>query len=174
MPDQGSFQDRLLRLKECLGLPEDQQIAEALGMTKAAFSERKRRGTFPDERVVAAKARYHDLDVTYVLSGQRARGKELVLLDEMHRVSAGQSTEIQRAAIDAVNAHFGLTATPVNDRHRSLVQLLPWCDDEALDLLIKIAGRFVASSNRRLDLHEKPAPYEAKPKTAPVKPGKKG
>lgn len=72
------FQGKLLRMKECLGLPEDQQVAAALGLTRAAFSERKRRGAFPDERLAFTGLRYSELDAHYVLTGSRSKDRAKV------------------------------------------------------------------------------------------------
>lgn len=66
------FDHQLLRLKQALRLTEDQDVASALGMTKAAFSARKSRGVFPADKVKALAADRPDLklDARYVLTGQ--------------------------------------------------------------------------------------------------------
>lgn len=63
------------RLKSALGVREDKEVAAALGMTAAAFSERKRRGAFPRDKLLALQATRPELqlDVDYVLFGQVAR-----------------------------------------------------------------------------------------------------
>ena len=65
------FPQQLLRLKELLKAKEDQDVATALGMTKAAFSARKARGSFPETELYALAARQPELgiDVPYVLTG---------------------------------------------------------------------------------------------------------
>ena len=67
------FSQKLLRLKQALGLAEDQQVADALGLSKAAFSDRKRRGVFPDGKLFELVSRRPDLkiDPAYVLHGER-------------------------------------------------------------------------------------------------------
>ena len=69
-----SFPGKLARLKESLGVDEDQEAAAALGMTKAALSARKQRDAFPDERVLQLVAARPDLglDAVYILTGDRA------------------------------------------------------------------------------------------------------
>lgn len=64
------------RLKEALAVDKDQQVAEVLGLSAAAFSDRKRRGAFPTDKLFALVAKRPDLgiDVGYVLSGVKARG----------------------------------------------------------------------------------------------------
>lgn len=65
------FDHQLLRLKAALGVTSDQAVAAALGMTKAAFSDRKKRGAFPEDKLRALVTLRPDLliDPTYVLTG---------------------------------------------------------------------------------------------------------
>lgn len=65
------FDACLLRLKQATQLPSDQEVAELLGMTKAALSDRKRRDSFPVEKVRALAQQRPELriDVHYVLTG---------------------------------------------------------------------------------------------------------
>lgn len=65
------FDAALLRLKRQLGAIEDQQVADLLGLKKAAFSARKTRGSFPEKELRALVQQRPDLgiDVSYVLTG---------------------------------------------------------------------------------------------------------
>ena len=65
------FDVQLGRLKSVLKIKEDQEVAKLLGMNKAAFSARKRAGSFPEEKLYALALKRPDLglDVSYVLSG---------------------------------------------------------------------------------------------------------
>lgn len=65
------FESQLLRLKQVLRLAEDQDVAVALGMTKAAFSARKVRGVFPEDKLkaLATDRPELNLDVKFVLTG---------------------------------------------------------------------------------------------------------
>jgi hypothetical protein len=67
------FDQQLLRLKAAVGLTSDQAVAAVLGMTKAAFSDRKKRGAFPEDRLRALAQRRPELllDVEYVLTGRQ-------------------------------------------------------------------------------------------------------
>lgn len=83
------FEKLLLRLKQALQMTEDQAVAAALGLTKAAFADRKRKDSFPVERL---KALAHDrpdlaIDVDYVLTGVDAETREA-----RGRYTAGQET----------------------------------------------------------------------------------
>ena len=71
----GNFQAALLRLKEHLGLETDKEVAELLGMTVKAFTARKARDSFPEEKLRALAQRRPDLpiDVDYVLTGETVR-----------------------------------------------------------------------------------------------------
>lgn len=84
------FDAQLLRLKQALGVTEDQDVATALALTKAAFSDRKRRGAFPEDKLFALQARRPELgiDATYVLTGERLSASERVKADNMHRLVA--------------------------------------------------------------------------------------
>lgn len=68
------FETKLLRLKQAVGLSEDQDVATLLGMTKAAMSARKKRDAFPEDKLYALQARRPELrlDVQYVLTGRSA------------------------------------------------------------------------------------------------------
>lgn len=68
------FDVKLLRVKECLGVTADKDVAELLGMTKAAFSERKRRDAFPIEKLQELARAKPEVDVFYVITGVRSEG----------------------------------------------------------------------------------------------------
>lgn len=95
------FQDQLTRLKQVLKLGEDQDVADALGMTKAAFSARKQRGAFPVDKLKALATDRPDLriDVRYVLTGVN---------DELERRLAAISTatKIAGSVRDAGNERY--------------------------------------------------------------------
>lgn len=139
------FDQQLRRLKESLGLKEDQQVAAALGMTKASFSDRKRRNAFPEERVIGLKARWPDLDVTYVLTGARwgaaDRGDHEAFVLEATKLGL-RATDVARAIAEGVAQAARRRSDALdNARVRSLIETLIWCDDDAIDLLLRVAAR---------------------------------
>lgn len=75
------FPDSLARLKHALRVSKDQEVAQALELSKTAFSERKKRGAFPEKELRALAARRPELgiDVNYVLTG--IDGSAQALLD---------------------------------------------------------------------------------------------
>ncbi len=66
------FDEQLLRLKQVVKLPEDQDVAALLGLSKAAFSDRKKRDAFPDDKLAALAIRRPELgiDVSHVITGK--------------------------------------------------------------------------------------------------------
>lgn len=74
------FQETLLRLKSQLKMERDQEVAEVLGLTKSAFSERKKRGSFPEKEVLALAQKRPDLglDLDFIFTGTSASSFEAV------------------------------------------------------------------------------------------------
>lgn len=66
-----SFEQALLRLKEQLQVQADKDVALTLGLSATAFNDRKKRGAFPEDKLLALSARRPELglDVGYVLGG---------------------------------------------------------------------------------------------------------
>lgn len=104
-------------MNPALGLVEDQDVAQALGMSKAAFSDRKRRSAFPSEKLRASAAMHPEwqLDVDYILAGHSGRTDELnfrlnVVADAARRafqidgLTEQQRAQVQQAIFDAVMA----------------------------------------------------------------------
>ncbi|NMG48976.1 hypothetical protein GO613_12780 [Azoarcus communis] len=77
MQSTDKFRAQLDRLRTALAVREDQEVASMLGMTKAALSARKARGSFPEKELRALAQRRPDLsiDVEHVLSGTALREK---------------------------------------------------------------------------------------------------
>lgn len=69
------FSEALSRLKHELRVSKDGEVAALIGLGKTAFSERKKRGSFPDREVVALARNRPELgvDVAFVLTGVRAK-----------------------------------------------------------------------------------------------------
>ena len=74
------FDRQLIRLKEALGVTEDQDVANALGLSKAALSDRKKRGAFPDDKLLALIAKRPDLglDFDYITLGHHSSEYEAI------------------------------------------------------------------------------------------------
>lgn len=69
------FSEKLTRLKKQLGVSKDQEIAEKMGFGKTAFSERKKRNSFPEKelRSLAQEQPELGVDIEYVLTGKSAK-----------------------------------------------------------------------------------------------------
>lgn len=65
------FEEATLRFKQQLGVTQDKDAAEALGLSPRAWAGRKKRGSFPESEIYALAAKRPDLglDVAYVLTG---------------------------------------------------------------------------------------------------------
>lgn len=70
-----TFAEQLDRLKEQLQVSMDTEVAELLGMSKTAFNERKRRNSFPTDKLQALANRRPELglDPPYVLTGKKSQ-----------------------------------------------------------------------------------------------------
>lgn len=112
------FDQQLMRLKSMLGVTGDQDVAALLDMSKAAFSDRKKRDSFPEEKLRALAQRRPDLpiDVDYVLNGETARMR---YQQEHHREPANIAELTAYAMSEALKpdeqllleAYRGLTTT---------------------------------------------------------------
>jgi transcriptional regulator with XRE-family HTH domain len=71
------FEAALLRLKGALQVTTDREVAEALGMSPNALNERKRRDSFPEDRVRALAAKLH-FDAEYVIGGVAQAALEVI------------------------------------------------------------------------------------------------
>ncbi|MDR3087975.1 MAG: helix-turn-helix domain containing protein, partial [Azoarcus sp.] len=65
------FSEKLLRLKQQLGVTTDKEAAELLGLQEKAFNARKRRNSFPETELYALAAKRPELgiNVDCVLTG---------------------------------------------------------------------------------------------------------
>lgn len=68
------FEKATLRLKQQLGVTQDKEVAEALGLSPRAWAGRKKSGRWPEKEFLALAARRPDLglDLDYILTGHRS------------------------------------------------------------------------------------------------------
>lgn len=66
------FEGALLRTKEQLGVQSDKEVAARLGLSATAFSDRKKRDAFPEDKLRALAQQQPELgiDVAYILTGK--------------------------------------------------------------------------------------------------------
>ena len=141
------FDNRMRRLKKVLGLSQDKDVATVLGMTKASLSDRKRRGSFPDDRVVALVAKYPDLDVQFVLTGMGGSDR----LSENSKLAAALAAGAGplETLLDEV-IRQGVERRNRMEQEYSLSELVKRCADEDVDLLLRLAGRLASSRQRHV------------------------
>lgn len=129
------FDMQLLRLKQALGVTDDQAVAEALGMSKQAFADRKRRDAFPADKLYALAVQRPDLKISaqYVLSGTGVAEETSRRLEAFpSRIAALRGaqgfdwlegkTGIPAAQLELMEAG---RATPSGDQFAKLVKAFP-------------------------------------------------
>lgn len=139
-----NFEQQLLRLKQVLKVTSDQDVAAALGLSKAAFSDRKRRGAFPEERLFALATKRPDLhlDVLYVLAGDRKDAAMRLTFAELEAAlvlgadkGGTPAEQFSRAAAMVEEMHRQLP-----DDERVLLESYRRCTQEAKAQLIQTAA----------------------------------
>jgi transcriptional regulator with XRE-family HTH domain len=132
-----TFDERLLRLKQELKTDQDKDVAALLGLSKAAFSDRKGRDSFPEDKLLALKAKRPDLaiDVDYVLTGLRSadvRARVEGLRERLREVRGEQSIEAFADELGLEAQHLqdveNGTASPGLALFKALVQTRPEMD----------------------------------------------
>jgi hypothetical protein len=147
------FDAAVLRLKGQVGVTEDQALAALLGLSKASFSDRKRRRSFPADKVRSLAHQRPDLniDVDYVLTG------------------------VAQAALEMINAaQAGTPLVKVGGAELQLLEHYRLCsqpDQEAL----RHQARFMAERRMPIGADGRyPQRVDAPPATLHDKPRKKG
>lgn len=116
------FSDSLVRLKHYLRVSKDQEVAEAIGLSKTAFSERKKRNSFPEKelRALAQQRPELGIDVDYVLTGT-TEAESLRQRDALH-AAGGVSKEERALNMELVELAKHFKACTQTDRD-TLLQL---------------------------------------------------
>lgn len=71
------FDAALLRLKGALRVRTDKEVAQMLGMSATALNERKKRNSFPEDKVRALASKVH-FDADYVITGLASTTREMI------------------------------------------------------------------------------------------------
>ena len=123
------FSDSLLRLKHYLRVSKDQEVANALGLSKTAFSERKKRSSFPEKelRALAQQRPELGIDVDYVLTGAGRDGVTSAVAMGWAADKPSRENVAQRLAGDGGGLRGGHSAPQAVTR-----PLAPAPSDEAL------------------------------------------
>lgn len=155
MQSTNSFDAQIGRLKGALQLKEDQEVAELLGMGKAAFSARKTRGSFPADKLRALAQQRPDLniDVDYVITGVAQAALEMIR-------AAQEGKPLQKVTADERALLVDYRACSALDKHA-----------------IRRQAAFLAASGQPTPVApdgQYPKREEARPMTLHDKPRKKG
>lgn len=131
------FEEIALRLKQQLGLTEDQEVAAMLGLSKHAWMGRKKRGNFPtlELHALAAKRPELKLDVDYVLNGDLLRpfqAANLALAFEYSR----DNPHLMELAIKA-GKDMAAINTQRKDTYLSICEMLDCLPDDAIPRVIQ-------------------------------------
>ena len=135
------FDEQLLRLKLCLGITKDAEVAAALGMSRAALSNRKQAGSFPEEQAIALKEQHPELDLMYVFTGERWRAGELVLEEYLLETAARSgSADMTKSAYRSARNHVQALKDAASDPQvRELLGILICCDRAAIARVVAFA-----------------------------------
>lgn len=134
------FEEALLRLKERLGVPSDKGVAELLGMGEKALNARKRRGSFPVDKLKALAADRPELrlDVKYVLTGQSDElERRLAAIGTANRVAEGVVDERARYAVQ--QRAFEAIVSELSTDEQRLVHCYRNADTKGRTLLLATA-----------------------------------
>lgn len=157
------FSDSLLRLKHYLRVSKDQEVANALGLSKTAFSERKKRNSFPEKelRALAQQRPELGIDVEYVLTGGTLSAHERQALEGARAFTlALQLPEADKARLlgradAALLEQAQHNAQEVGTQRQAdcalVQQLLKGCSDDSLALLLHMARRLYAADAPQRD-----------------------
>lgn len=145
-------------MKEQLGIASDKAIAELLGLSPTGFADRKRRNTFPSEKLYALAAQRLDLglDVSYVLTGetqhQRAVGSvasvAITTRDDLKRAGRVSSRAKEPAATYRALADPGGPSTSgagLTGAEKEHLKNLRHCLHEDRDTIIRLAERLATT-----------------------------
>lgn len=142
------LEQMLLRLKEQMGVQSDKEIAEALGMDASAFNKRKRRGSFPEDKLLALVARRPELriDTVYVLTGQRSmpdQARKMFDMAAATTLSANVSDEVREGL--AAKLADAMRAQAVEGLLGRLMDAWGRCSTENKELVCRMAEGLAGS-----------------------------
>jgi len=147
-----SFSDCLDRLKYTLRVSKDQEVAEALGLSKAAFSERKKRGAFPEKnvRVLAQQRPDLEIDVEYVLTGGALSSHQSAMQERARQFTQTLGYDpndpdskqrllalLDKAVVERAAANASRAAT-----YEQIIEVLRSCSDKTVELTLLLVLKF--------------------------------
>lgn len=142
------FEEATLRLKQQLKVSEDQRVAEFFGMTGKAWTARKRREAFPEKELyaLAAKRPDLDLDVAYVLTGERVAAGARQSLAQLGRVVTEMGNPAVIAELDRALKQEAAAAAKRRPLYERLENALDLCSDSDLQLVMGLTLRLAKAN----------------------------
>jgi hypothetical protein len=143
-PKMNFFSESIARLKYELRVSKDGEVATALGLSKTAFAERKRRGAFPEKELYALAEKRSELrlDVLYILTGERREGLDAAGAAMFEAMAKGRADDADFLA--SVGKNVENAKKHIRRRlpmYRQLAALLDLCSDTDVLLLTYLADR---------------------------------
>lgn len=139
------FSDCLDRLKPFLRVSKDQEVAAALGLSKTAFSERKKRGSFPDRelRALAQQRPELGIDVEYVLTGGTLTAHQRQAQERAQAFTQALNTtpaekERLRSLLDAAGTTMAAGNASRAGTYEAIKDVLAACSDDTLRLALQL------------------------------------
>lgn len=132
------FSESLDRLKFQLRVSKDQEVAAALGMSKTAFSERKKRGSFPEREVLELCKSRPELDSHFILTGITR-----VAIAKLDAKAARISDDIAEGASYAAAVSKERKASVVEQRRADALMQMFYRADEPLKRAMEQASSLV-------------------------------
>ena len=153
------FSEALVRLKHQLRVSKDGEVAAALGLSKTAFSERKKRGSFPEAelRTLAREKPELGLDPDLVLFGvddevRRARENwrqaQGLVRDKLRNDIAADAALAPGDQAVALEVKEPPSALQLSYDELALLQHWRRCDAAAKVLLLQLAARLSTPASR--------------------------
>ena len=163
------FSDVMARLKHQLRVSKDQEVAMFLGISKTAFSERKKRNSFPERELLAlAEARPElGIDTYYVLTGvdkatlkrreQDAIGNALARAELRRQITSKppepdvteEESFAQRAALHAAGGLSPVNVAASGPSEDRLLDYYRRCSPADQALGLQLLARLAAQSDKR-------------------------
>lgn len=147
------FDAALLRLKGILGMTEDQDVARALGMSKAGFAQRKARDSFPADRLATLAMEKPELriDVRWVVTGKTAQQRAV---DAAASVAGGAAEAVRYLKHDAPpppQANEGQRISPmpgITTAERAHLVALRQCDADDRAAIVQLVAKLAGPDRR--------------------------
>ncbi len=141
------FDACLLRLKEQAGLPSNKEVAELLGLSEKAFSARRARDVFPEEKLYALAHKRPELniDVLAVLTGISATGHaKIALLNRAADLLPDHVNDFEGVKQSKANAIAAMAYAQLPERHKALLLNFDKADEfgkQAIEATAKLAAK---------------------------------